>query len=59
MNLIQSKNSNQNSLQGGLDTQKEMCLAFLYYYPKTSLTFCETAPDLEPLINYFGVQYIQ
>ena len=41
--------------QGGLETEKEMCLAFIYYYPKIPLTFCETAPEYQTLLKHFGV----
>jgi len=42
-------------MQGGLSTEQEMCVVFLYYYPKIPLTLCETVPDTESLFNYFGI----
>ena len=41
VNLLQVYNIN---LQGGLSTSEEMCLAFLYYYPRTSIGQCISEP---------------
>jgi hypothetical protein len=37
-------------LQGGLPTTAEMCLAFLFYYPKTTISKCLS----EPLFPQYG-----
>ena len=31
--------------QGGEGTHDEMCLTFLFYYPKTDLSLCTSMPD--------------
>jgi len=45
-------------MQGGLSTEQEMCMVFLYYYPKVTLTLCETAPKTNELVNYFGIERV-
>jgi len=42
-------------MKGGLSTEKEMCVAFLYYYPKIPLALCQTVPDTVSLYNHFGI----
>lgn len=41
--VYSSKYRNHTTL-GGLSTQHEMCLAFILYYPRVSLTNCQTTP---------------
>nr|CAB3263917.1 DBH-like monooxygenase protein 1 homolog [Phallusia mammillata] len=41
---------------GGLPTTREMCLAFMYYYPRLPIANCETAPARDPyLYNAMGL----
>lgn len=42
-------------LQGGLSTRDEMCLSFLFYYPRVSYSYCDTrlfSPSIELLKKY-------
>nr|XP_002124053.1 DBH-like monooxygenase protein 1 [Ciona intestinalis]XP_026690880.1 DBH-like monooxygenase protein 1 [Ciona intestinalis] len=43
---------------GGLDTTKEMCMSFIYYYPAMQLSFCQTAAEYNTLLNYFGISEV-
>ncbi|XP_019849476.1 PREDICTED: DBH-like monooxygenase protein 1 homolog [Amphimedon queenslandica] len=38
--IYSTKNKRNNVTLGGLGTRNEMCVAFLYYYPKLELFFC-------------------
>uniref|UniRef100_H2XZG6 DOMON domain-containing protein n=1 Tax=Ciona intestinalis TaxID=7719 RepID=H2XZG6_CIOIN len=44
---------------GGLDTTKEMCMSFIYYYPAMQLSFCQTAAEYNTLLNYFGISEVR
>ncbi|XP_060771592.1 DBH-like monooxygenase protein 2 homolog [Neoarius graeffei] len=39
---------------GGLGTNDEMCLAFLYYYPAMELSKCNSFPDFQTLMTEMG-----
>ncbi|KAG5279513.1 hypothetical protein AALO_G00078590 [Alosa alosa] len=39
---------------GGLGTQDEMCLAFLFYYPASNLTNCVSFPNMDALKTNLG-----
>ena len=39
-------------LQGGLSTRDEMCLSFLVYYPRTSLTVCQSFPTVGAFVPF-------
>ncbi|KAM9435521.1 DBH-like monooxygenase protein 2 homolog [Clarias gariepinus] len=39
---------------GGLGTNNEMCLAFLYYYPAVNVSFCSSFPNKEMLMTEMG-----
>nr|CAB3263916.1 DBH-like monooxygenase protein 1 homolog [Phallusia mammillata] len=41
---------------GGLSTSHEMCLSFLYFYPKLELRYCMSTPDFSTLMTYFGFE---
>ena len=38
--------------QGGIATTDEMCLAYLLYYPRIALSFCETLPTGPQMLKY-------
>ena len=38
-------------MQGGHSTQEEMCISFLYYYPRTPMAFCNSVPLYEQISN--------
>lgn len=44
------------SLQGGLGTKEEMCLAFMSYYPRVNLSICGTQPQLKDVVGALGVE---
>ena len=46
-------------MQGGLSTEKEMCVGFLYYYPKIPLTLCEASPTFRDLMSYFQIEKVE
>ncbi|CAK8671832.1 unnamed protein product [Clavelina lepadiformis] len=41
---------------GGLPTTREMCLVFVYFYPKIPLNFCQTSPEFNEFMSYFGIE---
>uniref|UniRef100_H2ZI51 Copper type II ascorbate-dependent monooxygenase C-terminal domain-containing protein n=1 Tax=Ciona savignyi TaxID=51511 RepID=H2ZI51_CIOSA len=43
-----------NFTYGGLGTSQEMCIAYTMYYPKISLSYCETAPVVDHLLYYLN-----
>ncbi|XP_068226831.1 DBH-like monooxygenase protein 1 isoform X1 [Palaemon carinicauda] len=43
---------------GGFGTEEEMCLGFLYYYPRTDLTFCSSRPSRSNLFKTLGIKEI-
>jgi len=43
---------------GGFDTTSEMCQAFVWYYPRGELRFCESAYDEYKMMQRFGVEGI-
>ncbi|XP_078364957.1 DBH-like monooxygenase protein 1 [Oculina patagonica] len=48
--------SEENMIRGGLGTNDEMCLSYLYYYPKVNLTRCWS--NQRPAINKFYDKYV-
>jgi len=40
--------------QGGLSTREEMCEAFIYYYPKSSLIDCRSQPEYYAYLDALG-----
>ena len=43
---------------GGLSTRDEMCLAFVLYYPRSSLADCRSLPALHSLTQALGIHNI-
>ncbi|XP_070554980.1 DBH-like monooxygenase protein 1 homolog [Ptychodera flava] len=43
--------SRTNMTYGGLSTTSEMCLSYLYYYPRIQLARCESLPVIEFAMN--------
>ncbi|XP_069098968.1 putative DBH-like monooxygenase protein 2 isoform X2 [Pleurodeles waltl] len=39
---------------GGISTTEEMCLAFLYYYPRNNISQCVSIPDYSPVSSFLG-----
>jgi len=50
--------SRSNPTFGGLSTREEMCLAFILYYPRSSLADCRSLPALHTLTNALGIDEI-
>lgn len=44
-----------SELQGGLAGAREMCEAFIYYYPKSSLTDCRSQPEYYSYLKGIGI----
>jgi hypothetical protein len=45
------RTQNRNStVFGGLGTYQEMCLTFLFYYPRSPVTYCTSSPKLDHLL---------
>ena len=42
--------------KGGLDTGKEMCEAFVHYYPKIPMNICVTGLGDRTTMKYFGIE---
>nr|CAB3263918.1 DBH-like monooxygenase protein 1 homolog [Phallusia mammillata] len=42
-----------NVTYGGFGTYQEMCVSFLYYYPKIQLTDCTSTPDFGVILGYY------
>lgn len=40
---------------GGYSTKQEMCLSFIFYYPKTDLTGCYSMIPVKEFFETFGV----
>ncbi|XP_076819556.1 DBH-like monooxygenase protein 1 homolog [Clavelina lepadiformis] len=57
MQVVCNYNSKQraNFTTGGLGTQQEMCLSYVYYYPKIPLFKCLSNPTMASAYGYFGV----
>ncbi|XP_071958200.1 DBH-like monooxygenase protein 1 homolog [Antedon mediterranea] len=46
----------ENITFGGIGTHEEMCLAFIYYYPRrANFTFCISNPTWDSISNEFGI----
>ncbi|KAK7083170.1 DBH-like monooxygenase protein 1 [Halocaridina rubra] len=43
---------------GGFGTEEEMCLGFIYYYPRVNLAICSSRPTDEDLFSALGIQDI-
>eukprot|EP00092_Neocalanus_flemingeri_P030377 GFUD01032975.1.p1 GENE.GFUD01032975.1~~GFUD01032975.1.p1 ORF type:complete len:629 (-),score=109.11 GFUD01032975.1:31-1875(-) len=43
---------------GGLGTQEELCLAFMPYYPRTTLRSCRSGATFSTLMESFGVEKV-
>ncbi|KAK7083168.1 DBH-like monooxygenase protein 1 [Halocaridina rubra] len=43
---------------GGFGTEEEMCLGFLYYYPRGNLVMCPSSPSDGDLFSILGIQDI-
>ena len=43
---------------GGLSTRDEMCLAFILYYPRSSLADCRSLPALHTLTDALGIEKV-
>jgi hypothetical protein len=57
--LCQYSTQDRNSTAtGGLGTYQEMCLAFMYYYPKTPLLLCNSRLKIEFLLQALRVDQI-
>ncbi|XP_068207395.1 MOXD1 homolog 2-like [Palaemon carinicauda] len=41
---------------GGFKTRDEMCLSFLFYWPKVDLSFCHSKPSLNTVLHALGIQ---
>ncbi|CAG0885313.1 unnamed protein product [Darwinula stevensoni] len=41
---------------GGYSTREEMCLAFIYYYPRMDLSICYSLPSLSTVLQSLGIQ---
>ncbi|CAK8671829.1 DBH-like monooxygenase protein 1 isoform X2 [Clavelina lepadiformis] len=54
----QSTGRNKITL-GGLDTDREMCMAFILYYPKLPLNLCSTSPSFWPFLFNFGIYNVE
>ncbi|CAH1269899.1 MOXD1 [Branchiostoma lanceolatum] len=45
-----------NVVYGGLGTPEEMCMDFLFYYPKFNLHNCDSRPSFDRTISFAGVE---
>lgn len=43
-------------LQGGFSTKQEMCLAYITYYPKVSLSACQSMNPIKFFFFTFGIK---
>ncbi|CAL4099780.1 unnamed protein product, partial [Meganyctiphanes norvegica] len=41
---------------GGFKTRDEMCLSFLFYWPRVDLSFCHSKPSLATVLHSLGIQ---
>lgn len=41
---------------GGFKTRDEMCLSFLFYWPRVDLSFCHSKPSLSTVLQSLGIQ---
>ena len=44
--------------QGGLSTREEMCITFLYVYPKTAFRACSSLPIFDTYHNVTGRYFL-
>ena len=42
----------------GLSTREEMCLGFIWYYPRQQLADCRSLPTLENVMGSFGIEAV-
>lgn len=42
-------------IQGGSSTHQEMCMAFVFYYPKIDFGLCTSVPSKTQTYPYFGI----
>eukprot|EP00058_Branchiostoma_floridae_P019171 XP_002604660.1 hypothetical protein BRAFLDRAFT_94822 [Branchiostoma floridae] len=45
-----------NVVYGGLGTPEEMCMDFLFYYPKFNLHNCDSSPQFSRTLSFVGVE---
>ncbi|XP_078656304.1 DBH-like monooxygenase protein 1 homolog [Branchiostoma floridae x Branchiostoma belcheri] len=45
-----------NVVYGGLGTPEEMCMDFLFYYPKFNLANCDSMPSVGRTLSFVGVE---
>ncbi|XP_066941345.1 MOXD1 homolog 1-like [Macrobrachium rosenbergii] len=50
--------SRTNATFGGFGTGEEMCLAFMFYYPRTELAYCASGPSTKSLFNALGIEEV-
>ena len=43
--------------QSGIGTREEMCVAYLFYYPKVDLTWCASAPTQAQMAEQLSLKY--
>ncbi|CAL4125626.1 unnamed protein product [Meganyctiphanes norvegica] len=41
---------------GGFKTRDEMCLSFLFYWPRVDLSFCHSKPSLSTVLHSLGIE---
>uniref|UniRef100_A0A6A7G1R7 MOXD1 homolog 2-like n=2 Tax=Hirondellea gigas TaxID=1518452 RepID=A0A6A7G1R7_9CRUS len=41
---------------GGINTRDEMCLSYLFYWPRSSLSLCHSKPSLNTVLQSLGIQ---
>ncbi|KAA0189595.1 hypothetical protein HAZT_HAZT001855 [Hyalella azteca] len=41
---------------GGINTRDEMCLSYLYYWPRSSLSLCHSKPSLNTVLQSLGIE---
>ncbi|CAG2243417.1 unnamed protein product [Mytilus edulis] len=60
MDCTYDSSSRTKPTVGGLPTTSEMCLAFLFYYPKVNVTFCVSQPNYDQLssVPWHAVQQL-
>uniref|UniRef100_T1IY35 DOMON domain-containing protein n=1 Tax=Strigamia maritima TaxID=126957 RepID=T1IY35_STRMM len=48
--------SRNNSVVGGLSMRNEVCLAMVQYYPRSSLSECQSWPAIDLLTSWFNIK---
>ncbi|KAF2361340.1 Copper type II ascorbate-dependent monooxygenase C-terminal [Trinorchestia longiramus] len=41
---------------GGINTRDEMCLSYLYYWPRSALSLCHSKPSLNTVLQSLGIE---